>query len=211
MFRKICLLSIFALSPCMLAARQFSPYNNLSKGAVSCPRRDSVGSAAHDGNYAVVDQPKEQVIPMDQRKSVLDFGVTDPDGKVKRIADCQGKVVVIAFWSPSCDVSTSELLEVANMQVQAKQRDMEVEVWPVHMEAWPAILSFLRSKKDKTGDVTVYRAALGDNGVHVLSPVDLPALPAVFMIDRHGRLADSWVGYYPNQAIMRLNKLYQEN
>ena len=96
------------------------------------------------------------------------------------------------------------------MQEQVKQRGMDVEIWPVHMEAWPEILSFLRRTKDKTGNVIVYRTAPGENGVHVLSPVDLPALPAVFIIDRHGRLADSWVGYYPNQTIMRLNQLYQE-
>ena len=211
MFRKICLLSLLALSPSLLAAQQFSPYNNLSKGTVSCPRRDYAGSAPHDGNYAIVDQLKEQMVPVDQRKPVLEFGVTDPEGKLKRISDCPGKVVVIAFWSPSCTVSTSELLEVGNMQMQVKQRGMDVEVWPVHMEAWPTIIGFLRTNKDKTKDVTTYRAALGGNGVHALFPMDLPALPAVFVIDRHGRLADSWFGYYPNQTIMRLNKLYQEN
>ena len=64
--------------------------------------------------------------------------------------------------------------------------------------------------KDKLGDVVAYRAALGDNGVHVLNPVDLPALPATFLIDREGRLADTWVGYHQNQTVMRLNQLYNE-
>jgi len=97
------------------------------------------------------------------------------------------------------------------MQMQAKRMNMAVEVWPVHMEGWPRVLGFLRSKESKVGEVTAYRAAIGDHGVHALSPVDIPALPAMFIIDRHGRLADSWVGYYPNRTIMRLNKLYQEN
>lgn len=211
MFRKTCLLSLLALSPCLLMGRQFSPYNNLSKGSVSCPRRDSVGSAPHDGNYAVVFQPDEQIIPVEKRKSVSGFGVTDPNGKLKLVSDCEGKVVIIAFWSPSCSISTSALIEAGFIQAQVRQKGMTVEVWPVHMEAWPGILSFLRSAKDKTSDVTAYRAAIGDQGVHALSPVDLPALPAMFIIDRHGRLADCWVGYYPNRTIMRLNKLYQEN
>ena len=209
MFRKNLLVLTLGLAPCALSA-QFSPYNNLSLGSISCPRRDSVGSAAHDGNYATVDQPTEMMIPPAQRKSVADFGVQAPDGSLRKVSDCFGKIVVIIFWSPSCDVSLNELQIAANMQVQAARKGMQVETWPVHMEGWPSILSYLRSKKTLLGDVKVYRAALGDNGVHVLSKTDLPALPAIFIIDRQGRLADSWVGYYQNRTISRLNQLYQE-
>lgn len=189
---------------------QFSAYNNLSKGSTSCPRRDSVGSAAHDGNYATVNQPEETFVPPASRKSVAEFGVQTPDGTLRKISDCLGKVVVVVFWSPSCDVSINELQIAANMQKQVEQRGMQVEVWPVHEEAWSKTLGWLRSKKELVGDVKVYRTATGSNGLHVLSPTDLPALPAIFIIDRQGRLADSWVGYHENRTISRLNQLYQE-
>lgn len=195
---------------CAPLMAQFSPYNNLSLGSSSCPRRDSVGSAAHDGNYAVVDQPLEAIVPKAMRKSVADFGVQDPNGNLRKISDCLGKVVVIIFWSPECDVSINELEVAASMQRQAAQKKMQVEVWPVHTEGWPKVLGWLRSKKQLVGDVNVYRSALGDNGIHVLSPTDLPALPEIFIVDRQGRLADSWVGYHQNQTISRLNQYYQE-
>lgn len=189
---------------------QFSAYNNLSLGSTSCPRRDSVGSAAHDGNYATVNQPEEALVPLKSRKSVAEFGVQTPDGLLRKVSDCFGKVVVVVFWSPSCDVSINELQIAANMQKQVEQNGMQVEVWPVHEEGWPKTLGWLRSKKGLLGDVKVYRTAMGANGVHVLSPTDLPALPAIFIIDRKGMLADSWVGYHENRTISRLNQIYRE-
>jgi peroxiredoxin len=195
-----------------LYSQQASAFEELSRGSKSCPRRESNGGSAHGstqmrGYYEI---PSDKLITPLERRSVLNFAVYQSDGALREVSNYKGKVVVVGFWSTICEISQHQLVELMDIQNQVKQGDFNTVVWPVHIEQWTNVKEFLRTYSDRLNGVEVYRAGLGSQGPSVLVGTDIPALPAIFLIDRQGRLAQSWFSFEPKRIFEAVNKLRME-
>ncbi|HJW08120.1 MAG TPA: TlpA disulfide reductase family protein [Holophagaceae bacterium] len=207
MFPLLLLAASGSALPAQQTAKSFA---NLSTSEPSCPKKGA--SAAHVGplNQPLADPDKEMTYSKDQRRSVVDFGVYDVEGKLTKVADLKGRLVVIGIWSTQCYPSQLELQELQGFQTQAAEKHYPVSVLPVHIETWPEVLSYLRRKSNKVEGVQVWRAGLGANGLNIFAP-ELSALPTTYIIDREGRLAASWAGYYPGRLLTHINRLLNEH
>ena len=138
---------------------------------------------------------EERDIPLSERKSGSTFGFTDVDGKLTTLDSLKGKVVVVAFFSTSCEPSMRQLLDVA--QLQPKGAQFGFEIIPAHLESWVNIGQMTRKWAD-VKPVRFYRAGLGEHGPLQLGP-ELSALPTVFVLDRQGKVAHVYVGFMENK------------
>ncbi len=133
-------------------------------------------------------QPSKPVVKDDTtRKQAPDFALKDAKGKLVRLADYQGKVVLLDFWATWCGPCKIEIPWF--MEFQRKYKDRGFEVLGVSMDddGWKAITPFVAEKKIN------YRVVLGDDKTGDQYG-GLEALPTTFVIDRSGRIAAVHVG-----------------
>jgi cytochrome c biogenesis protein CcmG/thiol:disulfide interchange protein DsbE len=129
----------------------------------------------------------ESVKPDKDRKEAPDFALKDADGKVVKLSDYRGKVVVLDFWATWCGPCKIEIPWF--MEMQRKNKDKGFEVLGVAMddEGWEAVKPFAT----KMG--MNYRLVIGnDQTAQMYGGVD--ALPTTFLIDRGGKIAAVHVG-----------------
>ena len=119
------------------------------------------------------------------------FELADLDGKSTRLADQRGHVVVLDFWATWCGPCRRSLPHLA--AAARDYADKNVRVFAIDREEDAAtVRSFLTN------------ASLGD-GLSVLLDVDsavstayqVEGIPATFVIDSHGRLVKSIIGFAP--------------
>ena len=127
------------------------------------------------------------VKPATERKAAPDFTLKDADGKVVRLSDYRGKVVLLDFWATWCGPCKIEIPWF--MEFQRKYKDQGLVVLGVSMDddGWKVINPFVAEHKIN------YRIVLGDDATGSLyGGVD--ALPMTLVIDRDGRIAAVHVG-----------------
>ncbi|WP_243286968.1 TlpA family protein disulfide reductase [Geothrix terrae] len=205
MFKPFLLIVISALS----LAAQTNTGSSLKIGEEICITANNDSAAAHSslGTRALNDAPPLARVPKDQRIDISAFGVTDENGVKQTISDHKGKVIVLCFWTPSCQGSLRALKSMKSFQVEEKRGDFLV--WPIHNEGWPWVLSFIRRKKPEYEGIKIYKAGFAEHGMHVLGD-PIIALPMIYIIDRKGRIAASYSGYRSNFLPSLLNDYYTE-
>ncbi|HTS25829.1 MAG TPA: TlpA disulfide reductase family protein [Bryobacteraceae bacterium] len=127
------------------------------------------------------------VKPDKDRKDAPDFTLKDADGKVVRLSDYKGKVVLLDFWATWCGPCKIEIPWFVEMQRRNKDKGFEVLGVSMDDEGWDVVKPFL-------ADLGVnYRVVIGnDSTAESYGGVD--ALPTTFLIDRSGRIAAVHVG-----------------
>jgi hypothetical protein len=197
---------LVAMLPLTLFSQE-SKLPPLKLGDEICITANNDSFAAHSvvGTRSLNDAPPLIEYPKENRPDISSFGVLDVEGKLQTISQNKGKIIVICFWTPSCDGSLRALQSMRFYQAEEKRGDFLV--WPVHNEGWPYVLSFTRRKKDKFEGIRIFRSAIGENGMHVLGD-KITALPMIYIVDRNGRLAASFSGYRQTLLSELLNKIY---
>lgn len=201
-----------ALSVCFcLTAQDARSFKELSLGAAGCPRVNdtSVGAHRQSGARPMKDAASDEVVARGVRRPATAFGVTGLEGTLQTVAAQKGCIVAIGFWSTRCEPSMKMLQEFRNFQKQSAEQKMNLVLWPVHFEPWPAVLSFLRIKQQYFEGVQVKRLGLGEHGLSQLMD-ELDALPTVVLIDKDGGIAAVWSGYQEGLLLARINRLFAE-
>jgi len=150
-------------------------------------------------------QQGNQVFPQGQRKSVASFAAYDERAKGTSIASLKGKVVLVGLWSIRCDPSARMLLELASLYPKREQHGFEILA--VNFDAnqqdgggieggWRAIRNFATKNRQffETSKMPIYTPGLGKEGASNFMDI-VHSLPALFVIDREGNLAQVHIGY----------------
>jgi len=127
------------------------------------------------------------VKPDKDRKEAPDFALKDGDGKVVKLSDYRGKVVLLDFWATWCGPCKIEIPWFMDMQRKDKDKGFEVLGVAMDDEGWEAVKPFAA----KMG--MNYRLVIGnDQTAEMYGGVD--ALPTTFLIDRAGKIAAVHIG-----------------
>jgi len=157
-------------------------------------------------------------LPQGQRRSVATFTAYDAKSLATTVASQKGKVVLVALWSTHCDPSAKMLLELASLYPKAEQ--FKFQILAVNFDlnqqdegtgaiegGWRAINKFVVRNKQffEASKMPVYTPGLGKEGSSNFMDI-VESLPALFVIDRSGNLAQVHIGYkdgYVGEALKR--------
>ena len=127
------------------------------------------------------------VKPDKDRRAAPDFALKDADGRIVRLSDYRGKVVLLDFWATWCGPCKFEIPWFIALERQNKDRGFAVLGVAMDDEGWEVVKPFL----SRMG--VNYRVMLGDDQTaQTYGGID--ALPTTFIIDREGRIAAVHVG-----------------
>jgi cytochrome c biogenesis protein CcmG/thiol:disulfide interchange protein DsbE len=121
------------------------------------------------------------------RKNAPDFELKDARGKVVRLSDYRGKVVLLDFWATWCGPCQIEIPWFTEFERRYKDRGFEVLGVSMDEDGWKAVNPFVNEQKIN------YRIVLGNDQTGDLYG-GIEALPTTFVIDRDGRIASVHVG-----------------
>ncbi len=136
------------------------------------------------------------VKPEAQRRRAPDFALRDADGKLVRLSDYRGKVVLLNFWATWCGPCKLEIPWFIEFERQHKDKGFAVLGVSMDEDGWEVVKPFIR----RLG--VNYRVLMGDDEVaRLYGGVD--ALPTSFLIDRQGRVAGVHVGLVSRRSYER--------
>ena len=134
------------------------------------------------------DQPKVKatVQPTAARKLAPEFALKDGAGKTVTLRQFRGKVVLLDFWATWCHGCKEELPWFAEFERRYAKKGLAVVGVSLDEEGWKVVKPFLAS-----ADIP-YRIIVGDDPTAKKYTID--NMPDAFLIDRHGRIAATYVG-----------------
>jgi peroxiredoxin len=127
------------------------------------------------------------VKPGKDRKPAPDFSLKDADGKLVKLSDYRGKVVLLDFWATTCSPCKIEIPWFIDIQRKTKDRGVEILGVAMDDEGWEVVKPFAARMAIN------YRLVVGDEPTaKAYGGVD--ALPTTLLIDRSGKIAAVHVG-----------------
>lgn len=177
------------------------------------PGRGTTGGLiGADSTIRLSYQQGKQFFPQGQRKNVSAFAAYDEKAKGTSVGSLRGKVVLVGLWSVKCDPSAKMLLEFASLYPKREQYGFEILAvnfdenqqggavnprFDIGIEGgWRAISKFRNKNRQffDTSKMPIYTPGLGKEGASNFMDI-VHSLPALFVIDREGNLAQLHIGY----------------
>lgn len=135
------------------------------------------------------------VKPVKDRTPAPDFAFKDADGKMVRLSDFKGKVVLLDFWATWCMPCKIEIPWFQEFHRKNAESDFAVVGISMDEKGWEVVKPFLNKMS------IAYRIVIGDDKLaDEYSRTDkklsrgLDQLPTTFLIDREGRIAAAHEG-----------------
>ena len=116
------------------------------------------------------------------------FALRDLEGKVVRLADYKGKVVLVDFWATWCGPCRRELPHLKALQDRFGRQGFVVLGISVDHQGQDRVRTFVKRNGVTWPTLLADATVLADYG-------DVRAIPTKFVIDRDGRVADRMLGY----------------
>lgn len=152
------------------------------------------------------------IVPEASRQAAPAFQLADSSGANKQVTDYRGKVLLLNFWATDCGGCKLEIpwlieLESAHkgdsFTVVGVSLDTAYEGSKSAGEAWSKVKPFAVEHKLN------YPVLMGD--AMLITSYKLAALPATFLIDKHGRIAATYGGVIDKSDVdSNINRLLAE-
>jgi len=126
--------------------------------------------------------------------SAPDFTLTDVDGKVFRLADTKGSVRLVDFWATWCAPCREEIPMFKDFHALYGSKGFTLVGIAMDDEGLSKVKPFVDENK------LPYLTLIGNEAV-AESFGGLVGFPSAFLIDREGRIVDSWVGAVPRAVL----------
>ncbi len=133
--------------------------------------------------------------PATERKVAPAFRLLSASGKAVRLSKYRGKVLLLDFWATTCGGCVAEIphfIEFAGaykskgLAVVGVSLDIMYEDLKNADEGWSRVKPFVQEHKVN------YPILMGDDPVTKLYNIE--AMPATYLIDKHGRVAATYIG-----------------
>jgi peroxiredoxin len=132
--------------------------------------------------------PAQTMTPVADRPAAPDFALKDVDGKLRRLSESRGKVVLVNFWATWCPPCRREMPSMQRAWTQLKGENFEMLAVNVG-EDEDTIFGFTFS----TGVELTFPILL-DRDAQVIKAWPVIALPTSFVVDPQGRIVYRAVG-----------------
>ena len=124
-----------------------------------------------------------QVEVAEMRPPAPNFTLTDADGKVVKLSDYKGKVVLLNFWATWCTPCEREIPWFMEFEQTYKDRGFAVLGVSVDEDGWNAVRPYISEKR-------VNYPVMISNIEKLPEPYGkIGALPMTYLLDRQGRIA----------------------
>jgi thiol-disulfide isomerase/thioredoxin len=127
------------------------------------------------------------VKPVKDRKPAPEFSLKDSGGKMVKLSDYKGQVVLLNFWATWCGPCKIEIPWFKEFETTYKNKGFSVLGVAMDDEGWEIVKPYIEAQKIN------YRTLLGTEEVGALYG-GVESLPTSFVIDREGKIASVHVG-----------------
>src|ERR1051326_6216203 len=127
------------------------------------------------------------VKPDKERKAAPEFTLKDTDGKMVRLSDYKGRVVLLNFWATWCGPCKIEIPWFVQFQKTYKDRDLAVVGVSMDEDGWDSVKPYIDQHKMN------YQVVIGNDHISQLFG-SIDSLPTTLVIDREGRIASMHIG-----------------
>lgn len=123
-----------------------------------------------------------------------DFALRDLDGKLVRLSDHRGKVVLVDFWATWCGPCRRELPHLQELHARYGPKGLVILGLSVDHQGPGVVRDFNRKH------AIPWRTVMADETV-LEAYGDVRSIPTAFLIDRKGRVAARLVGYQTRERL----------
>lgn len=127
-------------------------------------------------------------------KSAPDFTLKDVQGNVFHLSDAKGTVRLVDFWTTWCAPCREEIPLFKDLHAAYGSKGFMVVGIAMDDEGLEKVRPFVDEEK------LPYLTLIGDESV-ATSFGGVVGFPTKFLVDREGRIVDSWVGPVPRAVL----------
>jgi peroxiredoxin len=154
---------------------------------VACSAGKQAENSNGSGNWKSSVASTAKLKPEAERNKAADFALKDAEGKVYKLADYKGKVVLVNFWATWCVPCKLEIPWFVDFERQYKGDGFTMLGVSMDEDGWKVVKDYVEKSKIN------YPVVLGDESTtQKYGGVD--ALPMSFLVDQQGRIAAVHVG-----------------
>ncbi|HJV91545.1 MAG TPA: TlpA disulfide reductase family protein [Holophagaceae bacterium] len=125
----------------------------------------------------------------------------DVQGRTFSLAQYRGRAVVVDVWATWCPPCRASLPEIARLQKATDGRYAVVAI-SVDSGGFADVLPYF------AGNPGLGLTAVVPDGAGALEPLGrISGIPTTFVVDRQGKVAARWSGYYPGRAEAELKRV----
>jgi peroxiredoxin len=135
---------------------------------------------------AMAQAPGKGLTALTEKKMAPDFELSDLDGKIHRMSDYRGKVVIVNFWATWCPPCREEMPSMQRAWEAIKDQGGEMLAIDVG-EDEDRVFQF-------TADYPVEFPLLLDRDTEVPGRWGVRGLPTTYVVDKQGRMVYRAVG-----------------
>ena len=142
------------------------------------------------------------LIGQEQRKAAPAFQLSGTNQKTVRLSTFQGQVVLLNFWATTCGGCLLEIPDLVQIQKDNQKNhfsaigvsaDRVYGGTKTEQKALSLVKSFL------SGNKLNYPVVIGNE--RVINSYEFRSYPATYLIDKHGRIAASYVGIISKENV----------